>query len=199
MNGKSQRLSSRELEVLDEINMHAGDMLVGFLFSAGSSYRMHKIARKSAKDRVREKQRQAEERYRKKKRLIQLEKEGYVKLVGSGDKQKIVLTPQGRDTVAWHNMEIITKNKGRRTTWDGQWTVVFFDVPQQEKHIRYALGALLKRCGFHMTQMSVYTYPHPCPELIQALSDFPTWGRYCQVIRGEYYGDDSQLRKIFNL
>lgn len=196
---KKQRLSSREFELLQELEENSGDMLVGFLFSACSSHQMNKVVRESAKERLKKARKLADKRYRMKKRLKQLEKEGYVKLVKTGSEPRVKLTPRGRDTVAWRNMEIVTKNKDQRITWDGQWTVVFFDVPQEEKHTRYSLGALLKRCGFHQTQMSVYVYPYPCPELAQALANYPTWGRYCQVIRGTYYGDDLQLQKVFDL
>ena len=196
-------LGARETQILEVISDTAddlGDILVGFLLSACSTKRMYHIAKKRARNRAQILQRSRSEKQRLKQALKKLEKEGLIRLSKGGPEQRVKVTKKGTDILNWDKVTKTTKAKSQiKKAWDGKWTIVFFDVPTQQKGIRYSLSSLLRKCGFMQTQMSVYVFPYECPELVQALMDFPTWGRYCQVVRGKYYGDDLKLRKEFSL
>ena len=195
---RKSRLGHRQIQLMEELSISTGDMFVGFLLSSCSTRRMYQVAHKSAKSRAYKQHELYAEKNRLKRSLRQLEKQGYLRLSGLKDSDKIKITEKGRRQISWKQTIEQTKAKQSKK-WDGQWTVVFFDVPKEQKSVRYALGKLLKDCGFIQAQLSVYVFPYECPELIKALAEFPTWGRYCQVMRGRYYGDESKLQKEFKL
>lgn len=51
-----------------------------------------------------------------------------------------------------------------KRSWDGQWRLVLFDVPEAERTTRNELRAFLRRRGFGCLQGSVWVSPHPVEE-----------------------------------
>jgi len=57
-------------------------------------------------------------------------------------------------------------------SWDGQWRMLIFDLPANQKAIRARLLRWLWQNGFGYLQDSVWIHPDPLAELADALKDF---------------------------
>lgn len=55
-------------------------------------------------------------------------------------------------------------------TWDGLWRVVMFDVPTKHNQRRTKFTKQLNLMNFTMLRDSVWVYPHPCFEQLDALT-----------------------------
>ena len=82
-------------------------------------------------------------RYLKQKKLIERRK--------NYDHAEIVLTRLGREKV----LEFRVKNAPKRA--DGNETYAIFDIPESRRKVRRRLRSFLKRCGFRIIQMSVWS------------------------------------------
>lgn len=76
------------------------------------------------------------------------------------------------ESVAQHYSIFQAERIAGKTTWDGNWFVVFFDVDVGRKNIRDALRFLLKRLGFAQLQKSVWVIPFDCRMEVEELKDF---------------------------
>ncbi len=65
--------------------------------------------------------------------------------------------------------EFISLRKFQKKPWWGYWTVVIFDIPEENRKVRNKLRRKLKELGFGSWQKSVYISPHP---LVEELTEF---------------------------
>ncbi len=56
-----------------------------------------------------------------------------------------------------------------KSTWDGHWRLLIFDIPEEEKSTRDYLRGELKRQGFYMLQLSVWVTPYQVDKDLQEL------------------------------
>ncbi|TSD02480.1 MAG: phenylacetic acid degradation operon negative regulatory protein [Parcubacteria group bacterium Athens0714_24] len=56
--------------------------------------------------------------------------------------------------------------------WDGNWRLVIFDIPENQRKIRDSLRNKLEDLNFYQCQKSVWVHPFPCIEEIEFLKDF---------------------------
>jgi DNA-binding transcriptional regulator PaaX len=196
MNMKSvrEKIGKEELALLEDVRL--GDLFLGFLTSAGSTYLMHKGARRFAYDRMKKEQQQQII-----KRLQRLEKKNLITFEQTDkDKQIIRLTNKGQAQLGKQDVvQQYRTYQNEQYQWDGIWRIVMFDIPQENKTHRHELRRLLQACGFRQVQKSVYVAPYPCKPLRDYISRNRNIGSYIHLIKGEYVGDDERLRKEFCL
>jgi DNA-binding transcriptional regulator PaaX len=92
------------------------------------------------------------------------------------------------------NLEIKHSKK-----WDGQWRIVFFDIPEKYKTSRDALTSKLKMLGFKQIQKSVYVFPFECFEEIEKLRCFYNIRPYTFLITANKIEGAEKLIKLFKL
>jgi hypothetical protein len=96
------------------------------------------------------------------KNLVQ---KGLLSFENRGGEIVIKITDKGRQTANKLFLgEIDIKKK--RTTWDGKWRMVIFDIPEKKRKTRDLIRFHLKRLGFLQIQGSVWIYPYPCEEIV---------------------------------
>lgn len=72
--------------------------------------------------------------------------------------------------------------------WDGQWTVVAYSIPEEQRDLRDALRDSLKAIGFGALVPGVWISPHPLPaEKEKKWQKIGVW-RYLEIFRAEHVG-----------
>ncbi len=190
------RLGKHEKELLYEIDITPGDVLLGFLCSACSISRMYKVAKQTALNRQADKKRDYDLQQRRKRMIERLEKKGLIKISPQAHDLVVTLSCKAQEHIATQKLLQHTFNK---KTWDGSWTLLMFDIPTQANDTRVRLSHILQKIGFIQVQLSVYAFPYEVPELETFLQNQKKYGEHCHLFRGSYQGDDSALRKKFGL
>lgn len=177
---RSLRVGSREREILNELT--AGDMLIGFLCSARSTRRMYSVAHARAR-----------ERYLTKQAADRLTSHGYILRHGDA----ISLSKRGRALI--ETSVTTTRLKLTKSSWDGKWRIVIYDIPNEFDHLRYQVRAILGRAGFKQLQKSVWIFPHECKELTKLIKKDPRLGPFVLYATVEFLEGDLRLRSHFKL
>jgi DNA-binding transcriptional regulator PaaX len=81
--------------------------------------------------------------------------------------------------------------------WDGNWRLVFFDIPEKYKKRRNALTSKLRELGFQKLQKSVWIFPFPCREEIRTVTGHYGVNQYVTCIETSYIDNAEALKKRF--
>ncbi len=87
----------------------------------------------------------------------------------------------------------------RPRAWDGEWRVVFFDVPEERKALRTVFRRKLQTLGFKYLQRSVWIYPYPCETVLTDLADRLQLGAHIHVAVVRSLSSDALARRHFFL
>jgi phenylacetic acid degradation operon negative regulatory protein len=98
-------------------------------------------------------------------RLRRLEHLRYLERVGGSGKEPVYrITAEGvrraRVTDPWANWN---------DTWDGQWRVVVFDLPEVRRKDRQVLWRALRAKKLGLLQRSVWIWPHPLQSILEEM------------------------------
>lgn len=184
MRRKKQAFATRigpvERGILTELSL--GDVMYGFFLSAGSSYRMLRLARERAKY-----------RYQRKLILERLIEKGLV----TRREEMCSLSPSGKRALGVS----ISKTKamlGKRQ-WDKKWRIVAFDIPQALSDKRRRIRGVLRSAGFIKMQQSIWVFPHECQELIDLLKEETALAPHILYGVLDRIENDRHLRRLFKL
>ncbi len=177
---RGYRLGALEKRVL--VDLSAGDLLVGFLYSAHSTRKMYAVARQRALH-----------RYRIKNVVQRLSDEGLI--VRRGD--MVSISKSGRSLL---NQTVDRVRSSIRTKkWDGKWRIITFDIPEKMRSVRNDIRTILKRAGFIQLQHSTWIFPHDCEELSTLIKQDTRLTRYVLYGVLEKIENDAHLRQLFSL
>ncbi len=178
-------IGSRQYRILEEIS--AGDLFVGFLFSARSTKAMYSIARERAK-----------ERYQNKRAVLKLKGANYVREVKTNGASSFFITREGKLALRqlYVHAQKATQHPER---WDGRWRVVSYDFPEQERSARNSLRYILERSQFKQIQKSVWLSPYNSTMLEELIvrNDTVKKRTLCMVVKS--ITDEALFKKHFHL
>jgi phenylacetic acid degradation operon negative regulatory protein len=105
---------------------------------------------------------------------------GFSRSVARLEQNQLLLREQQAGRIVCHLTDLgrMTSLGGRhpeqqwQRPWDGQWRMLVFDLPANQKRIRARLLRWLRQNGFGYLQDSVWIHPDPVAELVDALKDF---------------------------
>jgi len=127
-----------------------------------------------------------------------LKRQGLIEIKKQNHQIYISLTREGKKKAGWLQIDALEIKKQKR--WDRKWRIVIFDISQLKKLYREAFRGKLKELGFYPLQKSVWIYSFPCQTEIELLREFfGLTEKEIRLITAENIGDDSKLRKFFNL
>ncbi len=179
------RSDSRHYRILEEIS--AGDLFVGFLSSSMSTSLMHRVARKRAQD-----------RYKNKIALGELETRGFIRQLNKHGDTTFIITENGKS--ALHNAYMQTSQKIKRPEyWDGAWRVISYDFPESKRSQRNSLRYILEKAGFLMIQKSVWIFPYDSPLLSSLLKENTTITACTVFMRSVNMTSEEKYKKHFKL
>lgn len=100
-----------------------------------------------------------------KETLKRLRMQNMIQYSEDDEKSPIILTEKGIHRLADHRFKDSIKNIfKRKKKWDYFWRIIFFDIPEEQKHIREHLRKELISLGFYQFQKSVYVCPFDCED-----------------------------------
>jgi len=82
-------------------------------------------------------------------------------------------------------------------SWDGQWRVLIFDIPEKVRGRRDFLRKELQEFGFFQLQKSVWVYPYHLPKDFFDLWEGFTFGKELILIESGRIENDHELRSYF--
>ncbi len=106
----------------------------------------------------------------------------------------IGLTQTGKSTV-----RALAAKDALPQGWDRKWRLVLFDIPEQKKKLREAFRYQLRRMGFVEFQRSVFLYPYPCVNDIDALTEQTGLREHVVMVTAESVSNEFQFKKHFGL
>ena len=87
--------------------------------------------------------------------ISRLEKRGMVRKIKRGRKNHLKLTARGKELLLKHR----SASDKSRPSWDRQWRLVIFDIPEKQAALRKYLTQYLHVLGFRKVQRSVWISP----------------------------------------
>jgi DNA-binding transcriptional regulator PaaX len=107
-----------------------------------------------------------------------------------------VLTEKGKLKELTFKFEEMSIEK---QSWDKQWRLIVFDIPEKIREGRNALRNKLVSLGFYELQKSVFVFPYECKDEIEFLIEFFKLRKYVRYGLLSEIDNDLHLRKIFKL
>lgn len=124
----------------------------------------------------------------KNKKLLDIyEKEG---------EERIEITEKGKKRIARYQIDELKLNRPKK--WDGQWSIIMFDIPEKFKKGRDALAKKMKDMEIYPMQKSVYICPFDCRDEIDFVSEVFGVRRFVHYIIASDLGESEELKlKMF--
>ncbi len=111
-------------------------------------------------------------------------------------KGRVLLTKLGLRRL---NQAKFQKIKIKRTSWDGKWRLLTFDVPERQSNLRQTFRRKLKELGFFHFQRSVFVLPFECQAEIGLITDYLRITPCVHLLTADRFLGDKQLVKRFIL
>jgi hypothetical protein len=83
-------------------------------------------------------------------------------------------------------------------TWDGQWRMVMFDIPEKHKVARNALSQKLKILGLLQWQRSVWVHPYECESEVMTIAQVYNIDQYVTYLTFETSNKNTWLYRNFS-
>lgn len=109
----------------------------------------------------------------------------------------IILTDNGKKRILKYDLDKVQINKPVK--WDGEWRMVIFDIPEDERQGRVALAEKLKELGFYPMQKSVFIHPYECKDEIDFITEIFNLSPYVRFLRVKNTDIDLDLKDKFRL
>lgn len=103
---------------------------------------------------------------------------GYLKV----GKNRYVITEKGRKWIDYNKLKEINFSP-TKTTWDKQWRIIVFDIPEAERDARDLLREKLFEWDCTKLQNSVFITPHACEKELDQITRALSVETYIHVIR----------------
>ncbi len=112
------------------------------------------------------------ERYQKLWRsFYQLKRERAIKIIGEEDGVLVCeFTKEGERKVKKFLIDALEFEKPK--SWDREWRIIIFDVPEIKRKARVAFQRKLLELGCYPLQKSVWVYPFPCEEELNFIGEY---------------------------
>jgi CRISPR-associated endonuclease Cas2 len=127
-----------------------------------------------------------------------LQRTGYFEAQQQNDRFVIRLTEKGQRAAvenAFENYSLTTK-----TTWDGNWHLIMFDIPETHRAARQNISRRLQNLGLKPVQNSVYAHPYDLAHLAQTIRQtYPDIASLILSATVSRLDGEPQLRKAFEL
>lgn len=126
-----------------------------------------------------------------------LKRRGLIKMEKRGGVTYVALTDKGRKEALLNNLNFSRSDEHKK--WDSKWRIILFDIPENKKLARQALGKLLRKANCFPYQKSVFITPFECKKEVDFLGDYFEIRNHIFLITANEIENESRLRKHFNL
>ncbi|MBI5400807.1 MAG: hypothetical protein HZB12_01680 [Candidatus Yonathbacteria bacterium] len=135
------------------------------------------------------------EQWRIRRSVSGLEKRGLIgkKLVRG--QEYYVLTSTGRERAMRYKLKSMTIKRQKK--WDGLWRIVMFDIPENKKYARRAIGYAIQKLGCIQYQKSVFITPYPCAKEIDFAGECFDVRKHIRIITAKDVENVNDIKKHF--
>ncbi len=126
-----------------------------------------------------------------------LKRKGLVEFRQENGQTVVKITSEGKTELLKFDLDRLEIK--RMKTWDRQWRIVIFDIPNDKRELREIFREKLKNMGFYQFQESVFIIPFPCEQEIQYLREIYEIPNEVKLILAKRVENDSDLRRIYRL
>ncbi len=109
----------------------------------------------------------------------------------------MVLSDNGKKRALTYNLGTMQIKKPE--TWDGNWRVVLFDIPEEKRGARDSLRTRLLNLGFFELQRSVLVHPYECRDEIEFLIEMGDIRPYVRYMRAHHIDNEPHLKRFFRI
>lgn len=137
------------------------------------------------------------EQWRIRRSVSRLEKNGIIRKRFVGGQECFVLTPSGKERAMRYKLRSMTINPQKK--WDGLWRIVMFDISEDKRSARRAIGHAIQKLGCLQYQKSVFITPYPCAEEIDFAGECFGVRKHIRLITAKQVDGIEEARKHFLL
>lgn len=137
------------------------------------------------------------EQWRIRRSVSRLEKNGLIRKSVLRGQEYFVLTPTGKDRAMRYKLNAMAIKPQKK--WDGLWRLVMFDIPENKRPARRAIGYAIQKLGCLQYQKSVFITPYPCEEEIDFAGECFGVRKHIRIITAKDVEDIGNIKKHFNL
>lgn len=141
--------------------------------------------------------RDASEQWRIRRSVSRLEKRGFVGRRFVRGEEYYVLTSTGKERAMRYKLKSMTIKRQKK--WDGLWRIVMFDIPENKKPARRAIGHAIQKLGCLQYQKSVFITPYPCAEEINFTGECFDVRKHIRIITANDVEDVGSIKKHFKI
>ncbi|RSL29461.1 phenylacetic acid degradation operon negative regulatory protein PaaX [Salibacterium salarium] len=120
-------------------------------------------------------------------------KQGWLESEKKGNKSYYFLTEQGRKRMDEAAERIY---KLESPSWDGNWRLLVYSIPEEKRHLRDELRKELVWSGFGLLANSCWITPNPLEKQVENLIDKYDIGPYVHYFQADYKGKKEQQELI---
>lgn len=129
--------------------------------------------------------------------LERLEKQRLVEIVDDHGTQVVRITKIGQKKILTQALDTLSPRKPK--TWNHQFTLVSFDLPEHLAGKRKQLASYLKAWNFYPLQKSVYLHAYPCREELDLLGEYLAIPQYILVCTVTQINHQQTYKEFFDL
>ncbi len=107
----------------------------------------------------------------------------------------VSLTKRGK----WESFLRRPEEEVRKQKWDGIWSVIIFDVPNEKRKLRNELRRGIRMFGFYQLQQSVWVYPYKCDEFVKLVKEHLGVASEVLVMEVSNIENDKELKRHFEI
>lgn len=137
------------------------------------------------------------ERQRYKRLFKSLEEKKLVRPIETTSGTMMEITEDGLKKALKYKSENIEIKKPK--SWDKQWRLVIFDVPEKKKNLRDKFRQYLIKLGFYQLNRSVFAYPYPCFDEVEYFRQICDIGKEVTYIVANSVETPAKLNERFGL
>ncbi|GIO26688.1 phenylacetic acid degradation operon negative regulatory protein PaaX [Ornithinibacillus bavariensis] len=121
--------------------------------------------------------------------ISRMSKQGWVKSTKIGNKSYYSLTEQGQVRMEEASQRIY---KTEHPSWDGNWRILVYTIPENKRHLRDELRKELVWSGFGLLSNSCWITPNPLEEQVNRLIDKYHISDYVSFFNASYIGKNDE-------
>jgi DNA-binding MarR family transcriptional regulator len=125
-----------------------------------------------------------------------LERRGWVKKISTNEGTRVEITDEGKKQILLFDLESLKPKSGK---WDGNWRMVFFDIPEVNNRKRQQLRRYLQKLGFWKMQESVWICPYNCEAEVRYIREILEIPHEVKLGTLEKIENELELKRKFNL
>jgi len=132
-----------------------------------------------------------------KRTIRRLENQKLVQTSEENGIQVIKITSAGKRRILKFAIDELKIEKPK--IWDRTWTMVSYDIPKRQEHIRKVFREYLKIWRFYPFHESLFLHGYPCEKQVEFLREYLGIGEYVRIVRVSKIENDKLFRDFFDV